>query len=309
MNKNEYKASMSGIHPSDNVVERIMDMTYKEKNRHSQIFKKVACAAFALAIFCAGGFCINSAIVKNKDNFSIIVANAEDVISIKEATKQGLIYNMYIAPADDKELDNKLHEKARADCEKIRSEGLKLIDSGELVTINGVGQYEIYDDTGDIAAIIYTASGGTLAVNTQDYEEVKSFTVENESEYGLLQFETEKAFLISEEISTLSDKELLNYRNGDYVFDEEDPYGFFIGHKFTLTGDELRSTQKFLSRYGYTLEWHFSQELEKAVAENPHFDITQIKDKITFTFEYNDGSVKKASADISFDKEGHMEIR
>lgn len=87
-------------------------------------------------------------------------------------------------------------------------------------------------------------------------------------------------------------------------------------HEFILTGDELRYS--YNSRYGemglgrhkvckgYWLTWEISDELVSAISENPDFDLSQIKDTITFTVEFNDGTVKTASLNLYFDSDGYM---
>ena len=87
-------------------------------------------------------------------------------------------------------------------------------------------------------------------------------------------------------------------------------------HEFTLTGDEIRFSQdtksfecgkgKYKQNKGYFLLWEPSEELGYAIGDNPHFDLSQIKDTITFTLEYNDGTVKTASLNLYFDRDGYM---
>lgn len=49
-----------------------------------------------------------------------------------------------------------------------------------------------------------------------------------------------------------------------------------------------------------------SDELEYAIGRNPYFDLSQIKDIIKFTVEFNDGTVKSASINLYFDSNGYM---
>ncbi len=53
MNKNEYKKAMSGVHPSDQVIERIMDMTDNKKRKG---FKKglIAVLVVMSVLLCTG---------------------------------------------------------------------------------------------------------------------------------------------------------------------------------------------------------------------------------------------------------------
>lgn len=297
MNKNEYKNAMSGVRPSEDVVERIMDMTESKNKNKGRLFKQLAATSLALAVLVGGGFGVNSMIKKEDESLSVIVAFADEAISIKSATKQHLCYSLYIAPADDKEKNEKYLAKAQAEYDRIKKEGMTLGEQGEFAAWRGVGNFDVSDPvTGDTVAKIYTADGGLFATNKKDYDNVKSFTVENESKYGIIQFETKISSEISEKIV-----------NEEYHLNENDPYDFFRGHKFTLTGDELRHSQKnYNGDYGYDLSWDFSDELYNAVLENPDFDVTEIKDKITFIYQYDDGTIERASVNISFDNDGHM---
>lgn len=53
MNKNDYKKAMSGVHPSEQAVERIMDMTNSKKRKG---FKKglIAVLVVMAVLFCSG---------------------------------------------------------------------------------------------------------------------------------------------------------------------------------------------------------------------------------------------------------------
>ncbi len=90
--------------------------------------------------------------------------------------------------------------------------------------------------------------------------------------------------------------------------DADNPYSPFIDHKFTLTGDELRHSRQSIGGKGYTVEWRSADEIFETVSDGSIADVTAITDKITFTFEYEDGTVESASVNISFDSYGHMQI-
>lgn len=300
MDRKEYKNSMSGVRPSEQLVERIMDMTYDKKTDKKMIFKRAASCVLALAVLVGGGFGINCAVKKGNDDLSVIIAYADETMSVKGLNKQKIFYGLYFAPIDDAEKNEEQYAKAQDDYDEITKDFEKVVaEEGGFAAKKGISKYDLYDEvSGEYTAMIYKTGSGFFAVNKTDYDNVESFTVENESKYGIIDFECAKTFEILESIARNEDK---------YTIDENDPYGVFQGHKFTLTGDELRHSQKnFNGDRGYTVEWETSNVLESEIAANLDFDITRIKDRITFTFKYTDGTVESASVNIGFDSNGHM---
>lgn len=312
MNKNSenYKNTFSRIRPSDNAVERIMDMT-KGKNKGLNVnFKKIAAVVMALVLFVSGGIGINYAVQKNNSNeFGVLVAYAStgEYYKIGAQSKQDLFYALYILPEDDKEKAKQVYAKYQQDDNRLRDEIEKFAKDGYMTSFGGVN-IPCYnkEDKGKETAYLRSIEGGILALNFDDYKDVKTFQVENTSEYGYIIFENLAQYEKLVEIA--------KYDNDDLT-DEETRSLYGIGHKFKISGDELRRSQKDGFYYsgikspvskGYNLRWYPSDELCDAVGNNPSFDLTQIKDTITFTVEFNDGTVKTASANLYFDKDGNM---
>ena len=79
--------------------------------------------------------------------------------------------------------------------------------------------------------MLYTSSSGYFVVDKKDYKNVKSMTVENESTDGYLQLEWDGL-----------DELLLSQAEEDV--DPDNPYSLFINHKLTISGDDLRKSQK-----------------------------------------------------------------
>ncbi len=296
MNRNEYKKSMSGIHPSDQVVERIMDMTVDKKANKSIIIKRVASAVLALALLIGGGFGINHAVDSNMP-LGVMVSYAKEFMKVKSGTKQTMINGVYFAPADDKEKCKIQYEKAKKDHNEIVAEVEKL-DKDDTAAWEGIGQFEIYDKKGNVVAKLYTSGAGYFVADKDDYKNVKSLTVENESDDGYLQLEWDGTYDSIVE-------------NVEKRANSQNPYSDFINHKFTLTGEELRSSQKNnFNEYGYRVNWLPTPTIFEAEGYryDKNFKASSIKDKITFTFEYEDGSTESTSINISFDDYGHMQL-
>ena len=300
MNKNydNYKNTYSAFRPSDEAIERAMNMTNEKQNFNYKIpYKRLAAAVFALLLFIGGGFGINH-FTNKSDGLTVLVAYAEDgEIKVGSASSQKIVKGLYFAPADDEKACEKQHQKAIKDYNGYKIDFEELDSEIGPYMFTGVGTYDICDENGKVIAMLYTSTAGNIVASKTDYTNVKSFTVENESEYALLQFE----------YAGLSDI-LENQTENDV--DEEIPYAEFINHKFTLTGDELRKSQEEWGHYGYFLEWRSIPEVYYYPVNNisADFKASDIKDKITFTFIYNDGSVETASVNITFDDYGHMHL-
>lgn len=297
-NRDTYKSAMSGVHHSNDAVERIFDMTINKKANKGITFKKIASATLALAILIGGGFGAN-AVVQNsreKQPLSVMVAYADEFTKIQGGTKQTLINGVYFSPADDIQKNKEQLAKAQKDYNEIEAQ-LGELPKNEPAVGAGIGEFDIYDEDGNVQGKLYTTSAGFFVASKKDYKNVKTLTVENESSDGYLQFEW------SGTLETL-EKEAEENANG------ENPYSAFINHKFTLTGEQLRYSQKNFNDYGYSVNWVSTYSVFEAYHVNytKDYEASQIKDKITFTFEYEDSTTESISADISFDDYGHMQI-
>lgn len=298
-NKEIYKNAMSGVRHSDDTIERIFDMTVDKKKPNSkQLFKRIASATLALALL-VGGFGANVIVQNSKANqpLGVMVAYADEFLRIKSGTKQTVCKSLYFAPADDEEKCREQRANADTDYEENREVFDKLGKINETASMHGVGVFDIADKNGNTTTMLYTTGAGFFVVNRTDYKNVKLFTVENESEDGYLQFEWSGT------------KDLLEAITEENV-NEENPYECFINHKFTLTGEQLIESQKNYNEYGYSCEWIATPEVFERYdgKYGKNFDASSIKDIITFTFEYNDGTTESVSVNISFDDYGHMQL-
>ncbi len=304
-NRELYKGAMSGVRHSDDAIERIFDMTVdKKKTNSALLLKRLACTTLAFAVLIGSGFGTNALIQRNKadEPLTVIVAYAGDNGKLYLGNKQDqkLFFGLHIAPYGDKAACDEAAKKWQADKTAIKNE----LDNNDEDSsgIYGAGGLQCYNkELGKETAYCYAAEGGFIELNLEDYSDVKSFKVNNESKYGLLQFEYDCYQEIYYDDSDVPVEELT-----------ED----LQNHEFVLTGDELRYSQnskryecglgKYKQNKGYSLSWWPSDELGYAIGDNPYFDLTQIKDTVTFTVEFNDGTVKTASLNLYFDSEGYM---
>lgn len=306
-NRERYKSAMSGVHHSNDAIERIFDMTVDKKSSKTNTFKRLASATLALAILVGSGFGVNQIvndkikqddtkpnIVQSESNpLTVMVAYAGELETPKEfemkagsESKQQLFYSLHFADINDEKALAKLEEIFEKDKGIVSSSAQALADEGysTLITTSSGA----FDDANEKVTVKYHAvKGGSIALSLDDYTDVKSFSIKNERKYGQL-------YLI-------------------YMVDGESKSD--LGNNLNISGDDLRNSQDskiFESgsihkvNKGYELHWDYTQELCDEIGNNPDFDLTQIKDTITFTVEFNDGTVQSASLNLYFDSDGYM---
>ena len=316
MNKNieNYKNTYSALRPSDEAIERAMNMTNeKQKVIFKLTYKRLAAAVLALVLFIGGGFGINH-FTNESNNFTVLVAYADSPEYVSAANEQGLFGALYVAPVNDEKKYNDTMHRYCTDWDKISTAAEKTAKEGSSASLSGgLGPHDIELPSGDVTAKYWIIRAGHFALNLDDYADVQSFKIENISPYIYLNLENPQFYekmendwygRTEEEWNAMMDEELL-----------KEAYSW--AHAFEMTGEEIRDSPKSgyfsvttkkhkVTNYGYFLSWEPSTELFNAIAENPDFDLSQIKDTITFTVTFNDGSVKTASLNLYFDKDGYM---
>lgn len=312
--KERYKQAFSGYNPSDESVEKIFKMTVDGKKRAENPWLRRVCAcvmAFVLVI--GGGFGINFAVNKPNNDFGVIVAYASgETFKIGSQNEQNLFYGIYVMPEDNPELKSQVYNRWNEDVNKVMSECKNLGSSGYTASF-GKGT------TGNENVQINHIEGGNIALSLDDYSDVKTFKVENSNEYGILSFdylmnpeEREKIDNLIADINHAENEDALSALG---ITQEDINLVMGLGNVFTLTGDELRKSKdsgfyeggtKHTVNFGYDLNWNMSAELIERIKADPYFDLSQITDTITFTVEFNDGTVKTASINLYFDSDGYM---
>ena len=82
------------------------------------------------------------------------------------------------------------------------------------------------------------------------------------------------------------------------------------GHKITVSGKELQYAvdNGFFLPKGYIFSWHITKSLLDEFANNENFELSNVKDTITFTVNYLDGTSETASVDLTFDNDGTLRL-
>ena len=312
--KDRYKQALSKYNPSDESVEKIFKMTVDSKKRVKNPWLRRVCAcvmAFALVI--SGGFGINYAVNKTYNDFGVIVAYASgEIFKIGSRNEQNIFYGIYVMPEDSPELKNQVYNRWNEDVSRVMSECQNLGKEGYTARC-GKGS------TGNENVQINHINGGNFALSLDDYSDVKTFKVENSSEYGILSFD----YLMNQEEREKIDNLIADINNAENqdalsaldITQEDINLAMGLGNEFVVSGEQLQRSKncgfyeggtKHTVNYGYSLEWDMSSELIERIKTDPYFDLSQITDTITFTVEFNDGTVKTASIDLYFDSDGYM---
>ena len=303
-NKENFKGTFLNLTPSDECMEKIFDMTSSNKYSKNQIFRRIVSATLALAVLVGGGYGatqffndndkqtkIVSNVSQNSNPLSVMVAYAGEYKSLSELKagnmyEQGLFYSIHFADINDtKALENaeKLYSSDKA---KLEKELDALSEQGYSGVIQA-GRSVINSVKGEATVRVNILMGGAIALNIDDYSVVKKMTIKNESDYGELYF---------------------NYATKSQKYGKQ-----IIGNNISVSGKELEISQaikafEYPTNKGYELFWGVTDDLYKSIGNDLNFDLTQIKDTITFTVEFNDGKTQTARLNLYFDSDGYMHI-
>ena len=303
-NKENFKGTFSNLSPSDECMEKICNMTSSNKYFKNQIFRRIVSATLALAVLVGGGYGatqffndddkqtkIVSNVYQSSNPLSVMVAYAGEYKSLSELkagnmNEQGLFYSIHFADINDtKALENaeKLYSSDKAKLEK----DMDALSKQGYSAVMHTGRSVIDSVKGEATVRVNIVQGGVIALNIDDYSVVKKVTIKNESGYGELYFNyVSKA-----------------QKNGKQI----------IGNNISVSGKELEISQaikafEYPTNKGYELFWGVTDDLYKSIGNDLNFDLTQIKDTITFTVEFNDGKTQTARLNLYFDSDGYMHI-
>ena len=304
-NKKIYKAAMSGVRHSDKAVERIFEMTIDKKARKGFSLKGLASVTLALAIIVGGGVGINRladskdpvantpVVQSNKNPLCVMIAYAGEYkpvskIAAGSMNEQQIFYSIHYADITDEKASAKAESLYKSEKEKLQKDMEALSSNGHSSVLHSAVS-TVDSQKGEPTVRVYILSGGVIALDTDDYSNVKNMTIENTSKYGELYF--------------------------NYVTNSKRNGTQQIGSKISVSGEELRESQASkvfecgtsqTVNKGYELFWSITDEVYQAIGKKPDFDLSQIKDTVTFTVEYNDGTTQTASLNLYFDSTGYM---
>lgn len=308
--KKEFKAVYENIKPDEDLLTSALDLTDKKSPRQKHTVRKIVSYIICLAVIVGTGFGINgyynndaviteseSALIINakplKGGILVAYAQSNELVKLAdnlEITEMPLFGNITIidldAPQSEIDEKNSCFEKIISDME---AELDRIGNSGKSIGMRA-GMTPM-----DNVKIRRCFLGDFLLDLPDDYSEIEKLRVYNSSEYA----EVVLAVAAAE--------------NADFSTD------FRHSNCVEATGEELQYSKasglydQGIGEYeinpGYEITWKPSYEFSQMVDANPQFDISTLTDKITFEVIYKNGDVSRASADISFDKNGNMFVQ
>lgn len=269
----------------------------KKKKASNRTFRRIAAATLAFVLIIGGGFGVNSAVsrrnaVSDKLGVMIAMAGEKELLAAGSINEQKLFYRIYVADMDDKEQWNRIktewgNEKAEQ-LEQAADLGEKNITAGV-----GSGSSGCYSSKQEReTAMLYTLRAGEFVLTLNDYSNVQSMTIGNSSEYGNVSLEL-----------AVEDENLFDVRDGHCVMATGEEIRYSIEQGLYETNTKNGTVNK-----GYSVYWEESDYLYHTIGNNVAFDLSQIKDTIIFTVNYEDGTSEQASVSLAFDSDGYMHI-
>lgn len=308
--KKEFREVYENIKPDEELLMTALDLTDKKAPKSKHIARRVISCILCLAVFVGAGIGVRDSLIQKSVDISptepvteimkiktgsILVAYAQtnDVVRLNDDLKLSempLFGNITIidlhAPQSEIDEKNAYFENIKKD---IEAEFERLGNEGKGI---GLRQGGAPLENVQIRRIFM---GEFLLDLPDDYSEIEKLKIYNTSEYAEVVFS-------------------INTDSGD-----DFPVEYRHSHFVEATGEELKFSKdsglfesgigEYKINSGYQITWNISYEFSQAVEANPQFDISTLKDKITFEVVYKNGDVSKAAADISFDKNGNMTVQ
>lgn len=309
--KKEFKAVYENIKPDEKLLMNALDLTDKQQPKQKHIARKIVSCVICLAVIAGVGFGMNGHYKKDdviitelnsvsdtnakpsKGGILVAYAQSNELVKLAdnlEITDMPLFGNITIidlnAPQHEIDEKNSYFEKIQKD---IEAEFDKLGNEGRGI---GMRQGSVPFDNVQIRRIFLSEFVLDLP---EDYSGIEKLKIYNTSKYADV---------------VLS----IDLNNGD---------GCSLAHRHSsyveATGEELQFSRdkgtfkcglgQYERNTGYAITWNPSYAFSQEVEANPQFDVSALTDKITFEVVYKNGDVSKASANISFDKNGNMTVQ
>ncbi len=292
MNKEDLKKSIDIIEPDPYMETRLKAKSIPKKTR-SGVYGKTAAGAIVLCLVLAVmfGFYPSSP--------TIAPTTSESKTSSRPAPKQINPFIMVAGAAESEKSAKeyrtlKLNETfpfaykisfidVRGMSESERKEAVvkaneMLTDIAESTKVEPL-DYGIGCVRGGFENIIFIETlANSIKLNLTDKENIKSINVKNSSEWGYVEYYDWR--LIEEE--------------------QEKGKTIWIPH-----GNDITITAEQYHQDSGGFHWKNSDKLDNAINDNPDMPLSTFKDTITFTVEYNNGSMEIGVIDVTFDDEGN----
>ncbi|MBP9988618.1 MAG: hypothetical protein KBT46_03890 [Ruminococcus sp.] len=322
-NKDFYKNVMSGVRPSEQTVERIINMAdtdIKKRNILKPILAVAVCVALIATEIFAGGVLSKKPLTEKNNN-----SEASESIS--------RLNNVFILTAY---AENGEEVKSITDSGKYTIQNSKINayydnDGIYVVEMSGKSNFEVKGD--NIKSVRYQCKNGSFG-HCVDFNKIEYLKEQNKYYDAIVPY--------SEDLQKLSDDELTekvfeNCENGKYdeYFKEKKPVSAYLKAEKIYNGEKIIGIG-FLSAKTYQsvssgnncndftyINYLRSEEFLNYTYWSP--DTTKLfgldgkasgisfdeleHDTFKITVEFNDGSLQTQSYDLGFNKNGNLEIQ
>ncbi len=321
-NKDFYKDIMSGVQPSEQAVERIMDMANAD-NKKRNYLKPILAVAVCAAIIVTGILARNVVTSKKKafDNSVSMLENIPKVNNIFVLT----------AYAEDSGEEKSIKESCKYTMQTLRITAYRENDGNYTVEMSGKSKFGVKGK--NIKSVRYQCENGCFR-GCVDFNKIEYLKKQNKYYDAVIPY--------SEDLQKLSDSEFIkkvfeNYEKGEYenYFKEKKPVSDYLKAEKVYDGENIvgigfLSTETYRSvssenncnDFTYT-NYFNSEEFLNYACWNP--DAKELfssdgaasgisfdelgHDRLTITVEFNDGSLQTQSYGLGFNKNGNLEIQ
>lgn len=334
MNKKEFKNAMSGVQPSEQTIERIMDMAQQKSKKRVRL-APLATAVVCLAVLVAGIFGGNAITAR----MNVTKPNDTTNRVLNQAVNN--VFNI-VAYADENDEKKQIvlsdDNIVLQDCKLTKS-----YDSNGQLEIRGSGNssFSVYGE--NIKSVKYSCETGGICfvvdINKVHYlqEQGKYYDVVLPILDEYKNIKTSQLFDVFEEhfkkgeydkyFTDVKKKSIDDYYNVVWVYDDDivdengDSKIVGIGVVSNDTWNEVKGGHDGMKSYTFenyfnTTEpfsdfyWECNQTDIDEILRNPEMGFDEIShDTLTIDVTFNDGSVQSVSYDLGFNSNGNITIQ
>lgn len=314
MNKEKYRETFGMLRPSDEMAERIYNMTIDKKEaKTNPMFKRILAVVLALVLFVCGGIGVNVFI--NKDNTPIIQNHTASGITTKPP--QNIIGGVLIAYAQSSNLmkaqelkigvDNAsvfrlllmdTRNKSQSEIDAFKASTNKYYDTLEkkCTALGNDGYGTLLRRSGCTGEnyCLKEIEQGEFILDIDDYNEIESIELSNHSEYLqlVMQIYTEHPEKYELKLDNIAFIEKNIDVSGKDMQKSKDSKTFVMG----VGEKEINPACSITYKHTY----EFCSMLE----EHPDFDLSTLTDTLVFTVNYKDGQKAVTKINVQFNADG-----
>lgn len=325
-NNNDIKSTFSNIRPSDECIERIMNMTNESKSRRIG-FKPIAAIAACLIIAITGVIGGNN-LINKKENAYVGPTTSDNVIDSEN--------NIFTLTAYAYDGENKTATVLNDD--KVTVQNYKLwrqYGSDGILELHGHGESGFAVSGKNISSVKYKCKTGNISFGIdfnkleylkeqgkyydvilpylEEYKNIENSEKRQIFEKNFTQGNYDKYF------ENVEKRDISEYYNIDFIYNDDDSEIIGIGvvsnEAYKIVSDEgglkeytfknyLKSTEDFAEIY-----WECDGKEKEKLLQDENMGYDELPhDTLSVTVTFDDGSVQTAKYDLSFNKDGNLVV-